>query len=181
MGKLCNRSSWRLWWRKSVSALIAEIPKTAFKLDVPAHFAPYNGVVKRLEHDAPASGLSGIDRIPRVFMKFVSLCQLDLSKHMRTARCYAVFISNNAESLGCDTVVYTEEPWMMMYALFEQAGVRKEVADASFTALGVKGRELPDSFDLKAKFMKQAQRNLQWLNANNPPFAGLFLMCSAEV
>ncbi len=166
---------------KAVAALIEAYPRTAFKLDVPSHFNQYKEVVAVYpDHDAP--GLSAIDRIPRTAYEILAaLSRLDLRGHRDALRAMTPFILSTVPSPWDATVVYTEEPWAVIVSyLLEQAGVRQQVADASFAALGISGRALPDSFDLKDAFMLQAGRNLQKLSSSDAPFAGLFLMCSAR-
>ena len=165
----------------AVEALIEMIPRTGFSLNLPSSFSPYKGVVEMFpSHDAP--GLSSVDRIPRIFYDTLqALSRLDLSGHQKELRATSPYILSTIPSMFDATVMYEEEPWAMLYGyILEQAGVREQAVDAAFTALGVSGRDLPESFELKSDFMKLMQRNLKKHVSARPPFAGLLLMLAAD-
>ena len=146
----------------AVAALIGMIPKTSFTLDVASSFTVYTGAVEVYpEHDAPK--LSAVDRIPRIsYEALLALSRLDLRGHKEELRAISPYILSTIPSTFDATIVYMEEPWAMLYGyMLEQAGVRKQAVDAAFTALGVPGRELPDSFELKDVFMQLMNRNLK--------------------
>jgi len=167
--------------KDAVDALIESFPEYAFNLDHNRRFTTYNGVVPRFPaHDAPK--LSAVDRIPRTAYEIcTALSRLDLSSHEDELEEMSPYILSTFPNLWDATVVYEEEPWSMIFGwLLDQADVREEVVEASFTALGSRRHKLSRSFDLKHEFLQQAERNLDQDMSRYTPYADLFLVSTAR-
>ena len=167
--------------KSAVDALIASFPETAHKLRHDRYFANYDGIVNKFpEHDG--ARLSAVDRIPRTaYMICYALSRLELSAHQDQLKAISPSILATVPNSWDATIVYFEEPWAMLFGwLLDQAGVREQVIDASFDALGNNRHSLSSSFELKDEFTYQAGRNMDPEDSRNAPYADQFLLCTAR-
>ncbi len=166
---------------QAVDALIAACPDYAVRQDHPQNFTGYHKAVTEFpNHDGPR--LSSMDRIPRTAYEILlALSRLDLSGRRTELARISPYILSTVPNLFDATMVYTEEPWAMVFGfILDRAGVREQAVDAALSALGIEDRSLPDSFALKDAFVKQAEKNLRGLQSRNAPYAGEMLTACAQ-